>query len=108
MMAPWNIIAWTVFIVCFVGPFLTLINKKIKTQPRAMLVICSVVIVGIWLEHNLLLGPAFNQDARGIPLNLVDIFVGLGFLGLMTAGVTAYLREFPQFIRPAGPAEEVN
>jgi hypothetical protein len=108
MMAPWNRIAWTVFIVCFVGPFLILINKKIKTQPKAMLVICSVVIVGIWLEHKLLLGPAFNHDANGIPLNLVDLFVGLGFLGLMTAVVTAYLREFPQLIRPAGPTEEVN
>jgi Ni/Fe-hydrogenase subunit HybB-like protein len=102
MTAPWNILAWTVLIVCFIGPFLILLNKGIKTRPRAMLVICSTVIIGIWLEHKLLLGPAFAHGAGGTgsPFSLVDFFIPLGFLGLMVKAVNAYLRQFPQLLRP--------
>jgi Ni/Fe-hydrogenase subunit HybB-like protein len=111
MTAPWNLLAWTVLSVCFIGPFLILINKSIKTRPRVMLVICSVVIAGIWLEHKLLLGPAFAHGAvaGAQPFNLVDFFVPLGFLGLMVQTVNAYLRQFPQLLRPqAGAGKTVE
>ena len=61
MAAPWNKLAWTIFIGCFIAPFLILINRRIKMIPRAMVVICLAVMAGIWLEHYLLLGPAFNH-----------------------------------------------
>jgi hypothetical protein len=76
-----------------------------------MLVICSVVIAGIWLEHKLLLGPAFAHGAvaGAQPFNLVDFFVPLGFLGLMVQTVNAYLRQFPQLLRPqAGAGKTVE
>src|SRR5210317_1765809 len=60
MLAPWNKLAWTVFIVCFIGPFFILLNQRIKTKPVLMVIICSIVIIGIWLEHLLLLGPALR------------------------------------------------
>lgn len=112
MMAPWNILAWTVLVICFIGPFLILINKGIKTRPRAMLVICSGVILGIWLEHKLLLGPAFGHATNGMPVqltdifDLVDLFMGLGFMGLMVMAVGAYLRQFPQLLQ--APTKGVN
>ena len=104
MLAPWNKLAWTIFIVCFVGPFFILLNQRIKTKPVLMLTICSVVIVGIWLEHLLLLGPALSHNTQAIPLSLSDGLISLGFLGLMAIAIGTFLKVFPETI----PVKESN
>ena len=96
MRAPWNVLAWFVFIVCFIIPFIILLNRKIKTKPMAMTIICSVVIIGIWLEHFLLLGPAFSHNVSSLPLSVTDFLISLGFLGLMVLAVTSFLNQFPE------------
>jgi len=96
MLAPWNKLAWTVFIVCFICPFIILLNKTIKTKPILMVILCSVVIIGIWFEHLLLLGPALSHDADSIPLGIADGFISIGFLGLMMMAVTYILKRFPE------------
>ena len=104
MLAPWNKLAWTIFIVCFIGPFFILLNQRIKTKPVLMLTICSVVIVGIWLEHLLLLGPALSHNTQAIPLSLSDGLISLGFLGLMAIAIGTFLKVFPETI----PVKESN
>jgi hypothetical protein len=100
MTAPWQGLAWTVFGACFIGPFLVLLNKKVKTVPAAMIAICSVVIAGIWLEHFLLIGPVLYPHASSLPLNWIDAGVGLGFLGLLVGALTFYLNQFPEILQP--------
>ncbi len=102
MLAPWNKLAWIVFIVCFVGPFFILLNQRIKTRPVLMTLICSVVIVGIWLEHLLLLGPALSHDTQSIPLSFSDGLISLGFLGLMVIAIGYFMKVFPEAV----PAKE--
>jgi hypothetical protein len=99
MTAPWNALAWTVFAVCFIAPFLILINKKIKTIPVAMIVICSAVLAGMWLEHFLLLGPAFYHHVEILPLSWIDAFVALGFVGLLAGALFYYLDQFPEILQ---------
>ena len=99
MLAPWNVLAWTIFIGCFIGPFVILLNKKIKTKPVLMVILCSVVIIGIWLEHLLLLGPALNHGAQSIPLSISDGLISLGFLGLMAIAIRYFLSTFPELVR---------
>ena len=98
MLAPWNELAWTIFIVCFIAPFVILLNKKIKTKPVFMVILCSVVIIGIWLEHLLLLGPALNHGAQSIPMSISDGLISLGFLGLMAIAVRYFLSVFPELV----------
>jgi hypothetical protein len=99
MTAPWNLLAWIVFAVCFIGPFIILINRKIKTVPAAMIVICSVVIIGMWLEHFLLLGPVFFHNPAVLPFSWSDIVVAIGFLGLLAAALATYLDQFPEILQ---------
>jgi hypothetical protein len=68
MLSPWNRLAWGVFLVCFLIPFFILLNRKVKSRPIPMIILCSVVIVGLWLEHLLLLGPAWNHHVSSLPL----------------------------------------
>ena len=98
MLAPWNSLAWTVFIVSFVIPFFILLNKNIKTKPKLMIVLCSIVLAGIWLEHLLLLGPALSPQVVALPLGLSDGLVTVGFLGLMALSLVFFLRLFPALV----------
>ncbi|UCH23209.1 MAG: hypothetical protein JSU83_08400 [Deltaproteobacteria bacterium] len=96
MLPPWNSLAWAVFFVCFIIPFFVLLNKKIKTKPVFMIVICSVIIIGIWFEHLLLLGPALSHNLTDIPLSFSDGLISIGFLGLLGLVVTCFLNTFPE------------
>jgi hypothetical protein len=98
MISPWNTLAWTVFILSFVIPFLILLNKQVKTKPRFMIGLCSLVFVGIWLEHYLLLGPALNPNAHSIPISIADVLITLGFLALMAMAVRFALARLPELI----------
>ena len=102
VMVPWNTLAWAIFIVCFIIPFVILLNKKVKTKPVFMMILCSIIIIGFWLEHLLLLAPAMSHDAHSLSLGVSDGLITVGFLGLMVLAVSFFLKRFPGF---AGTAE---
>ena len=98
MTLPWSRLAWAVFILSFVIPFLILLNKQVKTRPRFMIGLCCLVFVGLWLEHFLLLGPALTPGGNSLPMGLTDVLITLGFLGLMTLAVRFALARFPELL----------
>ncbi len=104
VLPPWRSLAWTVFALAFIIPFLVLLNRRVKSNPRFMLVLASTVIVAIWLEHLLLLGPAFDHQAAGLPLGVGEAVIFLGFLALMVGAVAFSLNLFPELIPPAKEA----
>ena len=95
---PWNGLAWTVFIVCFVIPFFVLLNRKVKTIPVMMIGLCAAIIAGFWLEHLLLVGPSLSRQAQSLPLGAAEALITLGFFGLLALAVTSFLRLFPDLI----------
>ncbi len=103
MRAPYRMLAWGVFTVCFILPFLILLNRKIKTMPRAMIMLCSIVMAGIWLEHLLLIGPALSGHGEGLPVGIWDVGMSLGFLGIMTWVLVRFLDRHPESVTAAGP-----
>jgi hypothetical protein len=94
MLLPWRPLAWTVFVMGFVIPFFVLLNKRVKERPLVMIPFCVFVIVGLWLEHLLLVGPALNPGTVTLPVGPGDVLITLGFLGLMALAVTLFLRWF--------------
>ena len=104
VMVPWNTLAWTIFGVCFIVPFVILLNKKVKSKPVFMVILCSLIIIGFWLEHLLLLAPALSHNAHSLSLSATDGLITVGFLGLMVMAVSSFLRRFPN-IAGSGQAE---
>jgi Ni/Fe-hydrogenase subunit HybB-like protein len=98
VMLPWKHLAWSVFLVVFLLPFLILLNQKIKTKPIFMIILCSVVGIGIWFEHLLLIGPAMSPGITTLPVGIADGLISLGFLGLMSFAVTYLLKLFPELV----------
>ena len=97
VMVPWSTLAWAIFIVCFIIPFVILLNKKVKTKPVFMMILCSIIIIGFWVEHLLLLAPAMSHDAHSLSLGVSDGLITVGFFGLMVIAVNFFLKRFPGF-----------
>jgi hypothetical protein len=100
MASPYNPLAWGVFLAGFVFPFFILLNRKIKTRPLAMIFLCGMVLIAIWLEHLLLVGPALFPHGTALPLGITDGIISLGFLGLMILAVMSFLNRFPELVLP--------
>ena len=64
-----------------------------------MSILCTIVIMGICLEHFLLIGPAINPHVSALPLGLTDGLIFLGFFGLMALSVMFFLNQFPELVR---------
>ncbi len=99
MTAPWSWLAWIVFIICFIMPFIILLNGKIKESPLCMIVVSTFVLAGLWIEHFLLLGPSYLGHNSGIfPINISEIIITLGFLALLILAVLFYFRQLPDVL----------
>ncbi len=105
VMVPWNKLAWTVFIICFAIPFVILLNKRLKANPVFMVILCSAVILGFWLEHLLLLAPALSHEVHSLPLDVFDGLITVGFLGLMVMAVRSFLKRFPAQVARIAPVD---
>ncbi len=109
MLAPWRALAWTVFLLGFGLPFLVLLNRRVKTRPKWMLALGALVIIAIWLEHLLLIGPALYPEAAAWPLGAIEVLVFIGFFGLMLAVLTFTLGACPRlFPAPAAGASPAS
>ena len=95
---PWRGLAWFVFAVCFILPFIILLNRAVKTRPKIMIGICMAIIMGLWLEHLLLLGPELFPHAVQLPIGFCDGLIFIGFIGLMAAVITGYMSFFPDAV----------
>ena len=95
---PWRNVAWTVFIVCFIFPFCILLRQKVKMMPKLMIAICATVIIGMILEHYLLIAPSLGHATQALLPGFGDVLISLGFLGLTVTAVGYMLRQFPELI----------
>lgn len=99
MVSPWSSIAWAIFIICFIFPFIVLLRGKIKETPQVMIGICSLVLIGFWLEHFLLLAPSYLHGVQQVPIGLNDVVISIGFLSLFVLSIAYYLKQFPELLQ---------
>lgn len=106
MTAPWRGLAWTVFIACFILPFIILLSRKIKESPWCMIIVSSCVLAGLWIEHFLLLGPCFlDPDPGHLPIGIRDLIITIGFLALLIFFLLFYFKEFPECLENTSERE---
>ncbi len=90
---PWRPVAFTVFGMVFVIPFLGLLNKTTKTTPFWLSLFALIVMVGMWLERHVLVMPSLNPDQ--VWIGLPEVGVTLGFLGVFGWAVQGFLARYP-------------
>lgn len=95
---PWQPIAQAVFLLCFLAPWTILLSRGLKKIPSAYIAVSCVMAVGIWLERYLVNVPSIyadNVDPNFAAPFLIEIGMGLGFLGALILVVTSFLAKVP-------------
>jgi len=90
---PWIRLAWFVFPMCFIFPFITLISRDVKRTPKYISAVALVIFVGIWLEKYLIVVPQLSPTA--IPFGFTEVGLFLGFLGAYVLSIQSFLAVFP-------------
>lgn len=93
-MSPWQPIAWGVLIVCYAFPFVVLLRRSIKMKPVIMMVLCTIILAGMWVERFLLVAPSI-WHGEYLPLGITEILITGGFLGIVSLCVLIFLQAFP-------------
>ncbi len=106
MLQPWRPLAIAILFLCFLIPFVVLMNEKMKRNPQVMLRVSALSLFGLFLEHLLLIGPALDHHAHDIPFGLFDLVIGAGFFGLAACCVSYFFKLFPEVI--LGKVKEVR
>jgi hypothetical protein len=95
---PWQPISQAVFLLCFLAPWTILLSRGLKKIPSAYIAVACVMAVGIWLERYLVNVPSIyadNIDPDFAAPFLLEIGMGLGFLGALILFVTSFLARVP-------------
>jgi Ni/Fe-hydrogenase subunit HybB-like protein len=90
---PWRRLAFTVFGLVFLLPFLGLMNLRTKRSPFWLALFSILVLVGMWLERLLLVMPSLHPDRAWV--GLPEAGVALGFLGVFGLAVQGFLAKYP-------------
>jgi hypothetical protein len=90
---PWRPLAFTVFTMVFLLPFLGLMNMYTKKNPFWLATFSLIVLAGMWLERHLLVMPSLEPGR--VWLGLPEIGVGFGFMGLFGWAVQSFVTKFP-------------
>jgi hypothetical protein len=90
---PWRRLAFTVFGLVFLVPFLGLMNLRTKQSPFWLALFAIVSLAGMWLERLLLVMPSLNPDRMWV--GLPELGVALGFLGVFGLAVQGFLAKYP-------------
>jgi len=90
---PWRRLAFTVFGMVFLIPFLGLMNLRTKRSPFWLALFATIVLAGMWLERHLLIMPSLNPDR--VWVGLPEVGVALGFLGVFGLAVQGFLAKYP-------------
>lgn len=87
-----SVVVWA---CCWIIPFWVLLGQKPKKTTWIVGPVAFTVLVGIWLERNLLVWPSVVKDDMTAFLGLIPIGIGAGFLGAFVFVFLFYSRVFP-------------
>lgn len=78
MEMPWAPLAWAVLVGSFIIPFFFLLSRGVKENPRTLLSVAAIILIGMWFERYLLVVPSLWHKGE-LPLGWLELFVTLGF-----------------------------
>jgi len=89
---------WTSMIVwacVWIVPFWVLLGQYPKKNPYILGSVATVVLVGLWIERNLLIWPSVVKDGGFAWFGGLQMAIALGFLGAFSLVFLVYTRVFP-------------
>ena len=92
---PYVKLALAAWIGCWVTPFWVLLGQRPKKTPAILGGVALVVLIGFWLERNVLIWPSLVPDHTSAFAGFVQFGIAAGFLGAFVLVYLIYSRIFP-------------
>lgn len=81
LQGPYRIIFFLNLIINFLAPLLILMTRRAKRNYGTITMMSALIIFGHWLDFYQMVFPGISRDH--VPFMLVDLGIGLGFVGLI-------------------------
>jgi hypothetical protein len=91
---PWRLLAFGIFLMIFVIPFVVFLSRRVKQKPLMVLAMAVLIVAGMWLERYLLVIPSLDPQS-GLRLGFSEMAITGGFLAAMALTYLAFLRCVP-------------
>jgi len=99
--SPFGWLSLWVWACCWIVPFWVLLGQRPKKTPAILGGVSAVVLLGFWLERNVLVWPSLTPTDGDAWLDGITIGIALGFLGAFTLVYLVFTRVFPSLAVPA-------
>jgi hypothetical protein len=93
-------VSMTVWACIWIIPFWVLLGARPKKTSWILGPVAAIVLLGFWLERNLLIWPSVIKDDNTAFIQPVPIAIALGFLGAFALVFLIYTRIFPTLALP--------
>lgn len=90
---PWNLLSYLTLALSWLIPFVLFFSEDIKRAPRYLAAVCTIILVGMWLEKYMVVMPQISPHE--IPFGLVEVALFLGFGGLYVLCVQGFMKRYP-------------
>lgn len=90
----WGTFSAVIVILCFVIPFVGLLGRKPKMNPKSLRALTGIILFGLWCERYWLVTPSLI-DHYSVSNMTYQMLIGVGFLGAFMASVRWALSTFP-------------
>jgi hypothetical protein len=94
---------WTsmaVWACLWIIPFWVLLGERPKKTPMILGPVAAIMLIGFWIERNLLIWPSVIKDQGFSWLGPLQIAIALGFFGAFGLVYLVYTRVFPSLAVP--------
>jgi hypothetical protein len=88
-------ISMIVWACCWIIPFWVLLGQRPKKTPWIVGPVAAIVLLGLWMERNLLVWPSIIKEDMTSFLGLIPLGIGAGFIGAYILVFLVYSRVFP-------------
>jgi len=76
-------------------PFWVLLGQRPKKTTWILGPVAAILLLGLWLERNVLIWPSVIKGDMSAPFGLVPVLIGLGFVSAFVLVFMVYTRVFP-------------
>lgn len=100
MAEPYTKLTLAVWACCWIVPFWVLLGQRPKKTPAILGTVACVVLLGFWLERNVLIWPSLAPKDGLAWIGAVQIGIAAGFAGAFALVYLVYTRVFPSLAVP--------
>jgi hypothetical protein len=97
---PYSKLTLSVWACCWIVPFWVLLGQRPKRTPAILGGVAVIVLVGFWLERNVLVWPSLVPQDGWSWLGPLQLAIAAGFAGAFVLVYLIYTRVFPTLLVP--------